>query len=81
MVNQVDVSQLTSSRDAALLTAAQAADFLGVSVDTLARWRQQGGGPRFIKFNRAKQGVVRYRPTDLERFIGEHVQQSTSDQG
>jgi predicted site-specific integrase-resolvase len=81
MVTQLAVSQLLPGRDASLLTAPQAADFLGVSVDTLSRWRQQGGGPRFVKFTRAKQGIVRYRPADLERFIGEHVQESTSGEG
>ncbi len=61
-----------------LLTPKQAAEFLGVSVDTLARWRVLGAGPAFVKFSRAKQALVRYRREDLERFIREHLHTSTS---
>jgi hypothetical protein len=61
-----------------LLTPKQSAEFLGVSVDTLARWRVVGVGPAFVKFSRAKQALVRYRREDLERFIREHVHTSTS---
>ncbi len=61
-----------------LLTPKQAAEFLGVSVDTLARWRVLGVGPAFVKFSRAKQALVRYRREDLDGFIREHRHTSTS---
>jgi len=61
-----------------LLTARQAAEFLGVSVDTLARWRVLGVGPAFVKFSHAKQALVRYRSEDLDRFVREHLHTSTS---
>lgn len=64
-----------------LLTAAKAAEYLSVSVDTLSRWRQQGGGPAYVKFTRAKQAAVRYRREDLDRFIGLCMQTSSSDIG
>lgn len=67
--------------DDELLTAPQAAEFLTVSVPTLSRWRMVGKGPSFVKFTRAQQGIVRYRRSDLERFVAESVQASTSDIG
>lgn len=41
-----------------LLLPQQAAEILGVKVQTLAEWRLNGRGPPFIKLGRA----VRYRP-------------------
>jgi hypothetical protein len=61
-----------------LCSPQEAAEFLGVSVDTLARWRVVGTGPAFVKFSRAKQAIVRYRREDLERFVQAHVRTSTS---
>lgn len=61
-----------------LLKAEAAAAYLDISVDTLARWRVQGSGPAFVKFTRAKQGIVRYRREDLDAFIAEHRCTSTS---
>lgn len=52
-----------------LLTPKDAALYLAISVDTLAYWRCIGRGPKYIKFTRARQGVVRYRREDLDRFI------------
>src|SRR5437764_15177614 len=75
MTMQHDSSNDSGSR---LYSPREAAEFLGVSVDTLARWRVLGSGPAFVKFSRAKQAVVRYRREDLERFVGAHVHTSTS---
>ena len=57
-----------------LLPAPEAATRLGVRTQTLARWRVEGRGPRFIKVGRA----VRYRESDLERWIEERLRESTS---
>lgn len=43
----------------------EAARMLGVSHRTLEDWRTRGTGPRFIMLGR----LVRYRATDLERFV------------
>lgn len=61
-----------------LKTPQQAAEYLAVTVDTLAYWRTVGRGPRFLKFNRARQGIVRYRQADLDQFINACIQESTS---
>jgi len=66
-------AQRTPASKSPLCTPQQAAAYLTVSVDTLARWRTVGRGPRFLKFTRAKQGIVRYRREDLDRFILERL--------
>ncbi|NBN77300.1 helix-turn-helix domain-containing protein [Microvirga tunisiensis] len=48
----------------ALLTEAQAAEFLHVSRRSLQAWRVRGGGPRFVKVGK----LVRYRRADLLEF-------------
>jgi excisionase family DNA binding protein len=48
--------------------------FLGVPVGTLANWRYQGKGPRFVKVGRH----VRYRRSDVEAWLELHVRESTA---
>lgn len=48
-----------------LLTAKQAAAYLGLQVQTLSVWRCQRRGPKFVRLGRA----VRYRRQDLDAFI------------
>lgn len=48
------------------LNTAEAADFLSVSTDSLARWRMQKTGPTY---HRVKGFAVRYRIDDLEAFM------------
>jgi Helix-turn-helix domain len=49
----------------ALLTEAEAADFLRLSVRTLQAWRLRIAGPAFVQVGRA----VRYRRRDLIAWI------------
>lgn len=58
-----------------VMTVQQAAEYLGLAVSTLNKWRCHGGGPVFIKMGRA----VRYRVMDLENFIATSRLRSTSD--
>lgn len=48
-----------------LLTTPKAAEYLGLSRNTLNRWRWDGRGPRYLKLGSA----VRYRISDLDAFI------------
>jgi excisionase family DNA binding protein len=49
-----------------LLTPAQAADFLGVSTNTLACWRSTRRYPlAYVRVG----SRVRYRESDIERFL------------
>ena len=59
-----------------LMTEQQAAGYLGgVSVRTLQRWRMTGEGPAFTKIGKC----VRYRTSDLDRFLEANLRSSTSE--
>lgn len=49
-----------------LLTPEVAADYLQVTVKTLANWRYLGIGPKYRKVG---QRCVRYRLADLDEFL------------
>ena len=57
------------------LKTPQAAQYLGLAVSTLNKWRCHGGGPEFIKLGRA----VRYRRDDLDAFVEARRKSSTSE--
>jgi len=57
-----------------LLRTTGAAKILDVSKATLETWRSRGGGPVFVKYDRA----VRYRTEDLDKFIVERIRSNTS---
>ena len=57
-----------------LLKTTEAAKIIGVSKATLETWRSRGGGPVFVKYQRA----VRYRIEDLEKFITDHIEHNTT---
>lgn len=59
-----------------LLTQREAARLLRLSERTLERLRLQGGGPVYVKAGRA----VRYRESDLEKWIDARVVSSTSQE-
>ena len=48
-----------------MLTRPQAAEFLGLKVQTLAAWAMTGKHLPFVRVGRS----VRYKQSDLERFI------------
>lgn len=54
-----------------LLTAKQAARYLSISTKWLANQRWQGTGPKFLRVG----GAIRYRVSDLEKFLEEAVVQ------
>lgn len=58
-----------------VLTPAQTADYLTLSISTLARMRIAGNGPTFIRLSPQKIG---YRQTDLDSFLEARVRTSTS---
>ena len=57
-----------------LLPERDAAKILGMSISWMQRSRWDGSGPPFIKINHA----VRYRLSDLEKWIASRLQNSTS---
>lgn len=58
-----------------LLTPEQAADFLGVSKETLAQWRSERRGPRYIKLEKR---LVKYLPSDLQNYLSAHSVEPSS---
>jgi hypothetical protein len=50
-----------------MLSSAEAAAYLGVSIHTLRKWRRRSNpqGPRYFRRN----SLVRYRREDLDRFV------------
>ncbi len=60
-----------------LLTPAEVAKALRVSIRSLERWRYEGRPPRFHRVGRA----VRYLEADVVEFINKGCRTSTSDNG
>ena len=58
-----------------VMNVKQAAEYLGLAVSTLNKWRCHGGGPVYIKLGRA----VRYRQEDLESYMLNQRASSTCD--
>jgi excisionase family DNA binding protein len=52
------------------LTPLKAAKYLGISEAALRLWRSEGRGPRYY---RAGVKLVRYRKSDLDRWIEERL--------
>ena len=72
----------TAIRAAAVVAAVnmaerQAAEYLGVSVHSLRRWRVYGGGPRYLKMG----SRIVYQIKELDAFQATCIRRSTSDQG
>ncbi len=57
-----------------LLLPGEVAELLRVSQDTLENWRCRGIGPSYLKFGKRD---VRYRPSDVLRWLDERVSRST----
>lgn len=69
-----------------MLSTADVARIVGVSVDTLEKWRAAGDGPRWYRFGSWRRlgrervrTVPRYRSSDVEAWI-ESKRVDTSDQ-
>ena len=68
-------TETTRSTLRVALTTREAAQYLGLAVSTLNKWRCHGGGPEFLKLGRA----VRYRRDDLDRFLEARMFCSTAE--
>lgn len=67
----------TSYDPTRLLTTREAASLLGLSEQTLRRWRCCGTGPLFVKL---APNRVAYRPKAVEEFIADRTFGSTRDE-
>jgi len=55
-----------------------AAQYLDVEPRTLEAWRSRGIGPQFVRYSRR---CVRYRVSDLERWVETHLVRAPIDSG
>ena len=60
-----------------LLNTDEVAKLVGLHSVTLAEWRTQGRGPRWVKLGRK----VRYRPRDVEAWLDQNERTSTRISG
>ena len=51
------------------LDSAGASVYLGMSQDWLAKARCEGGGPPYSKVSGSRGGAVRYKRSDLDKFM------------
>lgn len=59
-----------------ILTIEETANYLSMSQQTLADWRCDGTGPRYIKFGR----TVRYDLADIHEWLESNKRENTSQQ-
>jgi predicted DNA-binding transcriptional regulator AlpA len=59
-----------------LLDTVKTAQMLGLHPTTLATWRVEGRGPRFIKIGERK---VRYRQDDIDHWLESNTRTSTRE--
>lgn len=60
-----------------LLSAPEAAKYLGTTANRLANLRSRREGPSYVKIGRA----VRYRLADLEAFVEQHMVNTSAGAG
>ena len=60
-----------------LINEREVESYIGISINTLRKWRWEGKGPQFVKLGRR----VMYRIQDVEAFIAAGSRSSTSDNG
>jgi hypothetical protein len=53
------------------LDSASASVYLGMSQDWLAKARCEGNGPPYTKVSDARGGAVRYKRSDLDKFMAD----------
>jgi hypothetical protein len=63
------------------LTKEDVAALLRVSVHTLARWRCEGKGPRYVKLGTGRTALIRYPRSAIETYLAGAARRSTVDPG
>jgi excisionase family DNA binding protein len=70
MATAVKLAAVAVQRPGCLRTPKEASEYLGVPEKTLATWRSERRGPSFVKL---EGRLVRYRASDLERYIESQI--------
>ena len=58
-----------------LFDPTDAANYLGLAVQTLSRWRVEGGGPPYLKLG----SRVRYDRADLDEWLDQRRRRTTAE--
>jgi len=56
-----------------LLCPKEAATYLNLSVDWLARERWKGTGPGYVRLSGGRFGAIRYRRSALDAYVAAHT--------
>ncbi|UQE74698.1 helix-turn-helix domain-containing protein [Gordonia sp. PP30] len=56
-----------------LLSTLSAAAYIGMTPGTLRAWRKQGTGPAYVKTGDDDRAAVRYRRSDLDRWLDDRT--------
>jgi hypothetical protein len=75
VMNTKDIIQQAAAPPKKYLNAEEASQFIGAAVQTLARWRCEGGGPPFIRVGRK----IMYAIDDLIAWMNARRVSSTSE--
>lgn len=73
MATQTTPTATVNVDDARLLKPEAAAEFLAVSVQTLARWRCERIGPVYIRLNNGGKSSIRYARPALIEYAAVHA--------
>ncbi|GJL95392.1 MAG: hypothetical protein DHS20C05_17970 [Hyphococcus sp.] len=68
-------AQKMQNENAERLTNSEAAEYLGLKIATLNKWRVYGDGPPYLKVGR----LIQYRKSDLDAYLNERLMRSTSE--
>ena len=56
-----------------LMTSAEVSEYLGVTLNTLQKWRSRKRGPKYFKYGGANSSAVRYDKKDVEHYRAAHT--------
>jgi uncharacterized protein YjcR len=56
-----------------MMTSAEVSEYLGVSLNTLQKWRSRNIGPKYVKYGGANSAAIRYYAEDLSKFKTAHT--------
>jgi hypothetical protein len=75
---KTSVSQARRNNPDDLLNQKEVAAEWGVSEKALEKWRLTGEGPPYIKMGKGRCGRIRYRRSDVSKFVEEQYREHTS---
>lgn len=54
------------------MTSKEVSEYLGISLNTLQKWRSRGLGPQFYKYGGANSAAIRYDRDSVVSFRDRH---------